>query len=299
MQTVRHKLGLQTVLGVSNISFGLPCRNHVTLNFLIQALHAGLTLPILNPNQKEMMDAVAAFRVLSGEDTGCTAYIERFADTAAATLVKTIAASSLGEAIARGLRSEAARQARAMLAEISELELVEGHLIPALDRVGEGYESGHIFLPQLLSAAQAAQAVFEVIRTSIADSGAAPVKKGRLALATVRGDIHDIGKNIVKTVLENYGYDVVDLGRDVKPQIIVESVQTQGIRLVGLSALMTTTLPAMKETVALLRQLPEPPAIMVGGAVVTSEWAAQIGADYYSHDARHAVEIARAVFGEA
>ena len=187
--------------------------------------------------------------------------------------------------------------AKAALETEDELSLVEGHLIPALDKVGEGYERGKVFLPQLLSAAQAAQSVFEVIRASIARKGGAPVKKGRLVVATVKGDIHDIGKNIVKTVLENYGYEVLDLGRDVPPETILKTVQEQDIRLVGLSALMTTTLPAMEETIRLLQTLPEPPITFVGGAVVTPEYARQMGADYYAKDARQSVEIARKVIG--
>ena len=161
--------------------------------------------------------------------------------------------------------------------------------------MGEDYEAGRVFLPQLLSAAQAAQAVFEVIRASIAEKGGAPVKKGTLIVATVQGDIHDIGKNIVKTVLENYGYEVLDLGRDVPPETVVQAVVKQGVRLVGLSALMTTTLPAMEETVRQLRTLPEPPVTFVGGAVVTPDYARQIGADYYAKDARESVEIAKKV----
>ena len=174
---------------------------------------------------------------------------------------------------------------------------METQLIPALDRVGEGYESGRVFLPQLLSAAQAAQSVFEVIRADMAQNGGAPVKKGRLVIATVQGDIHDIGKNIVKTVLENYGYDVLALGRDGPPETVVDAVVSGGIRLVGLSALMTTTLPAMAETVRQLKALPQPPTVMVGGAVVTPEYAAAIGADYYSKDARESAEITRKVLG--
>ena len=299
VHTVLYELGLQTVLGVSNISFGLPNRPLITQNFLIQALAAGLTLPILNPNQKEMLDAIAAFRVLSGEDQECRAYVTRFAGEAPA--VQTAPAQSddmtLDEAILRGLRADAGRLAKEALAAESELDLVEKHLIPALDKVGEGYEQGVVFLPQLLSAAQAAQAVFEVIRTSIAISGGTPVKKGKLIVATVQGDIHDIGKNIVKTVLENYGYEVLDLGRDVAPEVITQAVTDHGVRLVGLSALMTTTLPAMAETVRQLRALPEPPATFVGGAVVTAEYARQIGADSYAKDARESVEIARRVLG--
>ena len=298
VETVHRELGLQTVLGVSNISFGLPNRPLITQNFLIQAMHAGLTLPIINPNQKEMLDAVAAFRVLSGEDRECRTYVARFTgETALVQEAPAAGSLTLDDAIIRGLKAEAGKLAKAALETEDELSLVEGHLIPALDRVGEGYEQGKVFLPQLLSAAQAAQSVFEVIRVSIAQKGGAPVKKGRLVIATVKGDIHDIGKNIVKTVLENYGYEVLDLGRDVSPETILKAVQEQDIRLVGLSALMTTTLPAMEETIRLLQTLPEPPITFVGGAVVTPEYARQMGADYYAKDARQSVEIARKVFG--
>ena len=299
VRTVREELGLQAVLGVSNISFGLPNRSLITQNFLIQAMGAGLTLPIINPNQKEMMDAVAAFRVLSGEDTQCRAYVARFTGEPAAVQAAPAGGAelTLDDAILKGLKADAGRLAKQALEAESELDLVEHHLIPALDRVGEDYERGKVFLPQLLSAAQAAQAVFEVIRASIAEKGGTPVKKGRLVVATVQGDIHDIGKNIVKTVLENYGYEVLDLGRDVPPETIVETVVQKNIRLVGLSALMTTTLPAMEETIRQLRALPDPPVTFVGGAVVTPEYAQQMGADYYAKDARQSVEIAREVLG--
>jgi len=309
LSMVRSELGLQTVLGVSNISFGLPNRPLVTRTFLIEALHAGLTLPILNPNQTELMDAIAAYRVLSGEDEACRAYVERFADwqppkagapapapKSAAGAAGTETGDALQDAIVRGLKAEAAALAKEALQTESELALVDGRLIPALDRVGEGYEAGRVFLPQLLSAAQAAQAVFEVIRTSLAEKGGESVKRDALLVATVRGDVHDIGKNIVKTVLENYGYDVLDLGRDVAPEAVVEAVRERNIRLVGLSALMTTTLPSMEETVAQLRRLPNPPKVFVGGAVVTPEYAQRIGADYYAKDAKASVEIAKKVF---
>ena len=299
VRMVREELGLQVVLGVSNISFGLPNRTLVTRNFLIQAMGAGLTLPIINPNQKEMMDAVATYKVLSGEDAGCRDYVARFAgETPAAKPAATGNSDmTLDDAILRGLKADAGRLAAEALQTESELSLVENHLIPALDRVGEGYERGKVFLPQLLSAAQAAQAVFEVIRSSIAAKGGAPVKKGKLVVATVQGDIHDIGKNIVKTVLENYGYEVLDLGRDVPPETVLNTVREQGVRLVGLSALMTTTLPAMEKTVRLLGTLKQPPVVFVGGAVVTPEYAAQVGADHYAADARQSVEIARKVLG--
>ena len=298
VRAVTEELGLRTVLGVSNISFGLPSRGLITRSFLTQALAAGLTLPILNPNQREMLDAVAAFRALSGEDAQCRAYVERFAgaDTAPAP-VQPGQDMTLEDAILRGLKGDAGRLARQALEAEDGLSLVEGRLIPALDRVGEGYETGRLFLPQLLSAAQAAQAVFEAVRAHLADRGDAPVKKGRIAVATVRGDIHDIGKNIVKTVLENYGYDVADLGRDVPPEDIVEAVAAKQIPLVGLSALMTPTLPAMEETTRLLKALPNPPVVWVGGAVVTPEYARSIGADYYARDAKQSVEIAKKVLG--
>ena len=305
VRTVRWELGLQTVLGVSNISFGLPNRALITQSFLTQALAAGLTLPIVNPNQREMMDAAAAFRVLSGEDAQCRDYIARFAAAPAAAASAARAGTlALEEAVARGLRADAARLAKELLQTEDGLALVEGRLIPALDAVGEGYERGTVFLPQLLSAAQAAQEVFEAVRTSIAEKGGVPVKKGRLIVATVRGDIHDIGKNIVKTVLENYGYEVIDLGRDVPPEAVVQAaadrnvglVREHQVPLVGLSALMTTTLPAMEETVRRLRAMDRPPTVFVGGAVVTQPYAERIGADY-ARDARQSVEIARRVLG--
>ncbi|MCI8807010.1 MAG: dihydropteroate synthase [Oscillospiraceae bacterium] len=298
VRMVREQLGLQVVLGVSNISFGLPGRAAVTRSFLTQALAAGLTLPILNPNQREMMDAVAAFKVLSGEDLGCRAYIARSADAAPVSAASGAAPSlTLEEAVARGLEGDAGRLAKEALLTQNELSLVEGRLIPALDRVGADYEAGRAFLPQLLSAAQAAQAVFEAVKTSIAEKGGTPVKKGRFVIATVKGDIHDIGKNIVRTVMENYGYEAVDLGRDVPPQVILDTVREQDIRLVGLSALMTTTLPAMEATIRLLHTLEDSPTIFVGGAVVTPGFAARMGADHYAKDARQSVEIARKVFG--
>ncbi|MCC8356618.1 MAG: homocysteine S-methyltransferase family protein, partial [Oscillospiraceae bacterium] len=299
VRIVRHEMGLQTVLGVSNISFGLPNRPLITQTFLTQAMTVGLTLPIINPNQREMMDAVFAFRLLSCEDTECRAYVARFAgqSTAVQAAPADKGALTMDEAIIRGLKTDAGRLAKEALATEDELALVEQHLIPALDKVGEGYEAGTLFLPQLLSAAGAAQSVFEVIRASIAEKGGTPVKKGRIVLAPVQGDIHDIGKNIVKTVLENYGYDVIDLGKDVPPETVLQTVQEQNIRLVGLSALRTTTLPSMEKTIQVLHTLPEPPVTFVGGAVVTPEYAKQMGADYYSKDARQSVEIARKVLG--
>ena len=300
VRTVHEELGLQIVLGVSNISFGLPNRGLITQNFLIQAMHCGLTLPIINPNLTEMMDAVAAFRVLSGEDAGSNAFIQRFADAGrqkAAPVASGKEELTLELAVRRGMQGDAGRIAKQMIRTVEPLSLVENHLIPALDRVGEDYEKGVLFLPQLLSAAQAAQSVFEVIRTALAESGAEPVKRGRLAIATVQGDIHDIGKNIVRTVLENYGYEVIDLGRDVPPEVVVQTVEEEQLQLVGLSALMTTTLPAMEETIRLLKKLPNPPVVMVGGAVLTPEYAKHMSADFYAKDAKESAEIVKKVLG--
>ncbi len=296
VRMVTEKLGLRTVLGVSNISFGLPNRLLVTGAFLTAALEAGLTMPIVNPNQKEIMDIIAARRVLCGEDEGCRAYVERFAEETPEAKAPAAAGMTLGEAITRGLRKEAGRLTAEMLGSRAEMEIVEKELIPALEKTGEGYEQGKVFLPQLLSAAQAAQSAFEEIRGSLLKKGEKGAERGELIMATVQGDIHDIGKNIVITVLENYGYRVRDLGKDVPPETVAREAKERKIRLVGLSALMTTTLPAMAETVRQLKQLPDPPQVMVGGAVVTEDYAKGIGADFYAKDVRDAVKITAKVF---
>ena len=298
VRAVKEELGLHTVLGVSNISFGLPARETITRSFLTQAMYAGLDLPIVNPNQSAMMDAVAAFRVLSGQDRDSEDYIRRFAAAPAeAAPVQNGGEISLGEAIMRGLPREAAALTAKALEEMDELETVERLLIPALDRVGERYERGEIFLPQLMKAASAACAGFDLIKTRIAKRGGNAVSKGKIVLATVQGDIHDIGKNIVRVVLENYGYTVVDLGRDVPPQTVVEAAVREDAKLVGLSALMTTTVKSMAETIEALRKSGHDCRIMVGGAVLTEEYAAQIGADYYAKDAKQSADIARKVLG--
>lgn len=293
VRRVTQELQLPTVLGVSNISFGLPNRPLMARTFLTQAMAAGLTLPIINPNQTDMMDAIAAHRVLSGEDAGCRGYVDRFANTAAAPVPVAAAAISLEEAIIRGLKGDAARLAREALEASAGLELVETVLIPALDKVGADYEAGRAFLPQLLAAAQAAQAVFSVIQESMS---AGEVRKGKVIIATVKGDVHDIGKNIVRTVMANYGYEIIDLGRDVPPERIAEAALRDSVRLVGLSALMTTTLPAMEDTVRLLKSMPNPPEIMLGGAVVTQDYADRL-ACHYARDAKASVEIARRILG--
>ena len=302
VRRVHDELGLHTVLGVSNISFGLPDRVRITENFLIQAMQCGLDLPILNPNQRQIMDAVATFRVLSGEDRDAAAYIARFSapaeeGTAPAVPAAPAARMDLTEAVSRGLKEECRRITLELLRTRTELEIVNELLIPALDRVGERYERQEIFLPQLINSANASQEAFEVIKQSIQDRGGASVSKGKILLATVEGDIHDIGKNIVRVILENYGYQVYDLGRDVPVQKVVDAAVEHDIRLIGLSALMTTTVASMERTIQALRRSGHPCKIWVGGAVLTPDYAREIGADYYAKDAKESVDIARKVLG--
>ena len=299
VRAVHEDLGLRTVLGVSNVSFGLPARETVTASFLTQALYAGLDFAIVNPNQRVITDAVAAFRALSGQDRNCEAFIRRFAAEPAPAPAAPDAGAhmSLDEAVLRGLGHETAALTAKALETMTELEVVDRLLIPALDRVGERYERQELFLPQLINAANAACAGFELVRSRIAAKGTGSVSKGKIVLATVRGDIHDIGKNIVRVVLENYGYTVIDLGRDVPAQAVVDAAVKENARLVGLSALMTTTVSSMAETIAALRASGHDCRIMVGGAVLTPDYAAQIGADYYAKDAKQSADIARQVLG--
>ncbi len=294
---VTEELGLHTVLGVSNISFGLPAREHITQSFLVQAMQAGLDLPIVNPNQRAIMDAVASFRVLSGQDRDAEAYIRRFVDAPVSEAPKPGGRMSLADAVMRGLKDETAALTREALETMDELDVVNKLLSSALDRVGERYERQEIFLPQLINAANAACEGFEVIKKRIAAQGKASVSRGKIILATVHGDIHDIGKNIVRVVLENYGYTVVDLGRDVPVQTVVDAVKREDVRLVGLSALMTTTVVSMAETIRAIRASGHDCKIMVGGAVLTPEYAEEIGADYYAKDAKQSADIARQVLG--
>ena len=306
----KRELGVRTVLGVSNISFGLPCRGYMNTAFLTLAMQAGLDLAIMNPNTPEMMAAVRAYRVLTGQDARCAAYVEAYAGQQLQTVAVASAAQgqpaapaqggdALAEAIRRGLKAEAGAAAAEALKTRAPLDLVNGSLIPALDAVGDGFEKGTLFLPQLLQAAAAAQAAFEAVKNAIAATaqGDAPAR-GRIVLATVKGDIHDIGKNIVRVILENYGYDVTDLGRDVAPETVVEAVRRTGAPLVGLSALMTTTVPSMEATIAALRAAGLPCRIMVGGAVLTPSYAEKIGADFYAKDAKASADIAKQVFAE-
>ena len=315
LHTCKTELGVRTILGVSNISFGLPCRTYLNTTFLTMAMYAGLDLAIMNPSSEEMMAAVYAYNVLTNRDPQSTKYIERYANrvpasTALAKAAQTAAVAQSSEtaevsgpyaplmkAVEKGLKGEAAAQTRALLEEKEPLELVDDALIPALDIVGNKYEKGTLFLPQLLQAASAAQSAFEEIKTAIAKKGEGSASKGRIVIATVKGDVHDIGKNIVKVILENYGFEVIDLGRDVPVETVVETVREKDVHLVGLSALMTTTLKSMEETIAALHAAKLDCKIMVGGAVLTPEYAEKIGADWYAKDAKRSADIAKEFFG--
>ena len=314
LEACKKELGVRTVLGVSNISFGLPCRTYLNTTFLTMAMYAGLDLAIMNPSSEEMMAAVYAYNVLTNRDKQSTKYIERFADrvpasTALAQAAKAAPAANAAEteltgpyaalmkAVEKGLKGDAAAHTRALLAEKQPLEVVDEALIPALDIVGAKYEKGTLFLPQLLQAASAAQSAFEEIKTAIAQKGEGSASKGRIVLATVKGDVHDIGKNIVRVILENYGFEVLDLGRDVPVETVVDTVREKDVHLVGLSALMTTTLKSMEETIAALRAAKLDCKIMVGGAVLTPEYAEKIGADWYAKDAKRSADIAKEFFG--
>lgn len=329
IRLVHERLGVGTILGVSNVSFGLPRREVANASFLTMALQAGLTAAILNPNNAAMMSAYRTWRALAGLDPNCEEYIRTHPPVAPRPAEGTLsverlqgstfhgpdspqgrstvppstvpppesATGGLGAAVRRGLKGEAARRtAEELAAGKAPLELVDGELVPALDEVGRQFEKGTLFLPQLLTAADAASAAFEEIKKAIAASGEKRESLGKIVIATVKGDIHDIGKNIVRVLLENYGFDVIDLGKDVASERVVETVLREGVRLVGLSALMTTTVPAMEETIRQLRKAVPACKIMVGGAVLTQDYADRIGADFYSKDAMGAVRYALGVF---
>ena len=293
LRRCREELGVRTVLGVSNISFGLPQREKLAGPFLTLALGAGLDAAILNPLSEAMMDAWQAALTLTGRDKGCRAYLERFAG-AAPVKSGAQAAFSLEEAVRRGLRAEAERAARERLSEgEAPMGLVEKRLLPALTQVGDGYEAGTLFLPQLLMSAEAAQGAFALVQQALGEKSTSMRRQGRIALATVEGDIHDIGKNIVKVLLESYGFEVLDLGKNVRPEQVLAAVQAEKLHMVGLSALMTTTVPAMERTIALLRREAPDCRVVVGGAVLTPELAAAIGAHAYARDAMDTVRFAR------
>ena len=303
---VHREMNGHTILGVSNISFGLPRREIINSTFLVMALQEGLSCAIINPNNEPMMRAVKAFCALSDLDPQFETYIGSYAGTKADLTVQSQPSGTaeaapkeqeagLGSFVERGLSERARTAARDALTHRDPLELIDQELIPALDRVGKGFEKGTLYLPQLLMAAEAAQAAFGVIREHF--QGSETHTKGRVILATVKNDIHDIGKNIVKVMMENYGYEVIDLGKDVDPETIVECAIKEDVDLVGLSALMTTTVVSMEETIKLMRKKKPATKVAVGGAVMTQEYADQIGADFYSKDAMGLVRYADSLFG--
>ena len=293
MKQVKEKFGVKTTLGVSNVSFGLPQREVVNTAFVTLALENGLDLPIMNPNSASMIGAVRAYKVLKAIDKDSVQYISAFAGEKAPVQEKK--ELTIGECIEKGLKNQGAELTEKALKDTDAQDLINNILIPALDNVGAGFESGKLFLPQLMRAADAAGACFEVIKETMKKNNTKTESKGRIILATVKGDVHDIGKNIVKTVLENYGYEVIDLGRDVDPDEVVKAQKEYNVKLVGLSALMTTTLPAMENTVKALKEAKADCKIMVGGAVLTPEYAEKIGADFYAKDAKMSADIAKKV----
>lgn len=295
LEMVRRKLGVHTVLGVSNISFGLPRRELITGTFFTMAMQRGLSAGIVNPLSDELMKTYRTYCALTGYDTGCKAYIEAYANTASAPVAAAQQEMTLHQAIVKGLKERAGLLTEAALQNTAPLDIINSSLIPALDEVGQGFEKGTLFLPQLLMSADAAREAFERIKAYLAGKGIREEKKGSIILATVKGDIHDIGKNIVKVLLENYGFEVVDLGKDVPPEVIVQAAVKRNVRLVGLSALMTTTVGNMEETIQALRAAHDC-KIMVGGAVMNPEYAATIGADFYSKDAMGSVRYAEKLF---
>ena len=289
---IRHELGVHTVLGVSNVSFGLPNREAVNTAFFTLALQNGLSAGIINPKSQAMMNAYYSFNALSALDDNCAEYIAGVTEVAAVTEQSNI---TLHTAIVKGLQSEAAQCTKELLETKESLEIINEYIIPALDEVGAGFEANKLFLPQLLMSADSAKAAFEVIREKLMMSGAQQESRGKIVLATVHGDIHDIGKNIVKVLLSNYGFEVIDLGKDVPEETVLKAVQDNGVKLVGLSALMTTTVPAMERTIELLHENTDA-KIMVGGAVLTRHYAEMINADWYAKDAMESVRIAQEFF---
>ena len=319
LRRVRDELGGKTILGVSNISFGLPQREIINSAFFTMALHDGLSAAIINPNSEAMMRAYYSYLALAGLDPQCGEYISIYGSQPSVSLGVTLSRKgpsgtgdgagmgnagqggdfSLADAIIKGLKEASSAAAKGLLASQDPLDVINQEIIPALDAVGKGFEKGTVFLPQLLMSAEAAKAAFEVIKEQMSRSGQEQESKGTIILATVKGDIHDIGKNIVKVLLENYSYQVVDLGKDVPPETVVETVLREDVKLVGLSALMTTTVPSMAETIRQLRAAAPDCKVVVGGAVMTQEYADQIGADCYSPDAMGTVYFAQKCFENA
>lgn len=302
--------GGRTVLGVSNISFGLPQREVINSGFFLMAMQAGLSAGIINPNARAMIQAYDTYCVLGGFDSQCMSYIEKYAVAEPTPVAQTVTSVkqagkavtgnlSLTDCIVKGLKEQAYKATKDELGTKDTMEIINGELVPALDIVGKGFEKGTVFLPQLLMSAEAAKAGFEAIKEYVSSHGTNQEKKATIVIATVKGDIHDIGKNIVKVLLENYGYDVIDLGKDVPPETVVDKVIETHAPLVGLSALMTTTVVSMEETIKKLHESAPWCKIMVGGAVLTQEYADMIGADFYGKDAMQSVYYAEELLNPA
>lgn len=291
---IRNTLGVNTVLGVSNISFGLPNREAVNTAFYTLAMSRGLSAGIINPNSRPMMNAFYSYKALAGKDESCQEYIKSAVDT---EIVQKTENLDLKTAIIKGMKEESARCAKELLENTESLVIINDYIIPALDVVGDGFEKNTIFLPQLLMSADSAKAAFDEIKAHFVMSGAEQVKGEKIIIATVEGDIHDIGKNIVKVLLQNYGFDVMDLGKDVKCEKVLEEAQKNNVKLVGLSALMTTTVPNMEKTIKLLHDNTHA-KVFVGGAVLTRDYAEMINADFYAKDAMESVRIAQEFFEE-
>jgi len=298
VEYLRHKIGVHTILGVSNVSFGLPSRENINAVFFTLAIRAGLSAGIVNPMNSAIMDAVYAYQALNGSDENCASYIAHFSNQnhAAVSAAKDAAQEvSLQDTIIRGLKEQAAKMASAMCADTPPMEIINAHLIPALDKAGKDYESQKTFLPQLLMSAEAAKAAFEALALKMSKQGGVQQKRGKVLVATVKGDVHDIGKNIVKTLLENYNFQVIDLGKNVEPALVLQTVLDEKVTLAGLSALMTTTVVYMEETIKLLKEKAPDCRIIVGGAVLTESYAKRIGADFYAKDAISSVRYAEEI----
>ena len=299
LRRLRDEVGVCTVLGVSNISFGLPSRPIVNSIFYTMAMQNGLSVGIINPGSEDMMKAWYAFHALMALDSNCEKYIARYAQQPGTTPVQAAGGKhtmTLQSAIERGLKEEASSITAELAEQKDALDIINEELIPALNNVGEGFEKGTVFLPQLLMSAESAKSAFAVLKERMDQSGEVQEKKGKVILATVKGDIHDIGKNIVKVLLENYSFDVIDLGKDVPPEKVVETVLEQDVHLVGLSALMTTTVVSMEETIRQLREKAPDCLVMVGGAVLNQDYVDMIGAEFYGKDAMQSVHYAQKVF---
>ena len=300
LRGVKEKFGVATVLGVSNISFGLPNRAALNANFYTMALEAGLDAGIINPASEDMMCSYRSFLALTGQDPNFEGYIGQYGGTEASETGKkhpeTSGEMPLEAAIEKGMKKEAAWAAEQLLKEQDSLSIINRYLIPALDRVGKGFEKGTVFLPQLLMSADAAKQAFSVLKEAMPAQIEGEKDRPKVILATVKGDIHDIGKNIVKVLLENYSFDVLDLGKDVPPEDILKKAVDEDVKLVGLSALMTTTVASMEETIRLLRREKPDCRVMVGGAVLNQEYADMIGADFYGKDAMQSVYYAQEIF---